>query len=724
MSEFGRRRIILRGIVQGVGMRPFIASVASAFNVTGFCGNSDTEVFVEAQGERVDEFAQALVDKLPPLAHVMSREVTTLAPVPGEEAFNIRPSQHTPGEKTLIPPDVAMCADCAAEIHDSTNRRYRYPFTTCTNCGPRLSIITSLPYDRPNTTLSVFPLCPQCQREYSDPTDRRFHAQPISCPDCGPRCWIEQGGMLIDDPFDQLVMRVRKAWDAGEIVAVRGIGGFHLTCDATDPHAVARLREKKSRPTKPLAVMVPDLTTAHELGVVDDETLLAGPARPIVTVPVGQRQLAGIAPGLNSIGLMLPYSPLHQLLVDRPIVATSGNPSGEPVCFTNEQARVQLAHLCDMFLMHDREIHVPVEDSVFLGKMPIRRSRGFAPVPVPIRSGPTVLAVGGELKNTFTLAVGGYAHVSAHVGDMGSWTAQGNFERAVDQMLSMRNAHPELVVADLHPGYATTNWAQRFVDKHGLELALVQHHHAHALSLLASHGRIGERAAVATLDGTGYGTDGTIWGGEVLTILPDGSFERSWHLPTFGIVGGDRAVKHPWRLALALCHRAGQDMDISGIDQDELTLVRSQLTSGVGVVETSSTGRLFDAVAYLLGAVTEVTYEGEAAMKLEALATGDAPLEPASTWEEMIARVVAPGERRYQARQFHRDLAWLISRELVKADTPAVGLSGGSAYNTILARDIAEFVGHPLLQHTTIPAGDGGLSLGQAVAGRLLADSR
>ncbi len=716
-------------------MRPHIARAARRAGVRGFTGNSSTEVFIEAQGD-LAAFEECLNADLPPLAFIVERETSDLPDLPpgAEDGFDIVESTLKEGETTLIPPDTSICADCLADIADPENRRYQYPFTTCTNCGPRLSIIESLPYDRPNTTLKDFPLCPQCAAEYSDPRDRRFHAQPISCPDCGPSAWLELPGSTarIEGDFMDLVAQVRAAWDAGQIVAVRGIGGFHLTCDATNSAAVELLRERKHRPTKPLALMVPTLADAARLGA--PHPLLESAARPIVSVPMTPQapsDLPGIAPGLDTVGLMLPYSPLHCLLVDRPIVATSGNLSGQPLVYGLEEARAQLSGLCDLFLMHDREIHVPVEDSVFIAAgassaTPVRRSRGLAPVPIPLPEGPTVLAVGGELKNTFTLAIGRWGHMSAHVGDMGTLAAQENFTRAVEQLSTLRGAEPELVACDLHPGYSTTAWAERFADRLGIEVCYVQHHHAHALSLMAEHGidlrDNGKAAVVAALDGTGYGTDGTIWGGEVLTLRGAG-FERSWHLPGFGLAGGDRAVREPWRLALAV--HPGLKLP----DSPEVRLVRSQLESGLGVVHTSSVGRLFDAASYLLGAVETVSYEGEAAMRLEALAArvqpgAGAPL--AESYEELLARLLEPGDAALRARQFHRDLAGLIARAMVTAaaaaGTDVVGVTGGSAVNGILLGYLTgdlRAAGFEPLVHRAIPPGDGGLSLGQALGARL-----
>ncbi|GAB2500420.1 carbamoyltransferase HypF [Corynebacterium atrinae] len=734
VMELTRRRYRLFGVVQGVGFRPHVAQVAQKFPVTGFCGNNDREVFIEVQGtlSDVEAFYAELLETLPALATVVRADVDKQDP--REEAgFRIVPSEHVPGARTLLPPDVATCADCLADMSDPANRRYRYPFTTCTNCGPRLSIIQGLPYDRPLTTMRDFPMCPACQAEYEDPRDRRFHAQPISCPDCGPRLWTSPES---EDVFHA----VRMALDAGQIIAVRGIGGFHLLCDAQSPSALRTLRERKNRPGKPLAIMAPTLESARTLAVFsqEEEELLLSPARPIVIAPSRGVLPEEVAPGLSDVGIMLPYSPLHHLLVDRPVAATSGNVAGEPLCFSNDQALEKLGGIADLFVLHDREIHVPVEDSVFIGSTPARRSRGYAPVPIPLPPGPSVLAVGGELKNTFTLAHEDYAHVSAHIGDMGSLATQEAFERAVEQLLSMRRGAPELVVCDLHPGYSTSSWAARFAERHGLDLVEVQHHHAHALSLLAEHGIFQGPAVVATLDGTGFGLDGTIWGGELLTLSPTlDQAARTWHLPDFPLVGGDRAVTHPWRSALGVAAAYGLDWSPPGAPAAEVELVRSQLSSGIGTVSTSSTGRLFDAAAAFLGVVPgAITFEAQAAMSLEGLAsTGAYPDRIPDSIPALMAALLdaslTPADR---ARLFHAGLARLVGGELLRAaddaGTEVIGLTGGCALNRILVADlqaVIEGTGHRLLLHEKVPANDGGLSLGQALAGRLavgLTDSR
>lgn len=786
-----RYLITLRGIVQGVGMRPVIATLANRFAVTGFCGNTATEVFIEIQGNAdiLNQFHDTLLQSLPPLARVTSHTITEIPVREADTGFRIVESVPTQDSvtatsqpKTLIPPDVTICADCIADIADPDNRRYRYPFTSCTNCGPRLSIIEALPYDRPRTTLKNFPLCTECTKEYTDPHDRRYHAQPISCPQCGPTLWLTLGepttsGSTLNpvafqpvaDSFVSFGARANEAWasahtatpraatdttiaqaqqliSAGQILAVRGIGGFHIMCDATHHEAVTALRARKHRPDKPFAVMVPNLETAQRIARLTcaEEEILTSPARPVVVAAAQEDFLTNnpqIAPGLTEIGIMLPYSPLHLLLVDRPMIATSANVSGEPMIFTNDLAHRQLLEtgIVDGLLCHDREIHVPVEDSVVVSTTVARRGRGLAPVPVDVvetAKNPTVLAVGGELKNTFCLAHGGFAHISTHIGDMGSYAAQQSFERAVVQQLSFQDTVPDVVVCDLHPDYATTNWAQRFCDAHDIPLMLMQHHHAHAVSLLAEHHRFspggsGVVGVIAALDGTGFGTDGTIWGGEIVKISADASMRRLWHLPTFPLVGGDVAVLHPWRQAAGLCHRLGIDFQPpASVPKAHSRLVASQLDSGVGVVETSSLGRLFDAAASLLDLAHHVTYEAQAAMLVEQCARDvrlPADFIPATSLAGVVEKLLeADTPRTIRAREFHRNVAALIAAELCAAahaaGTTTIGVTGGCALNRLLVADVSQLCaaeGYELLTHQVVPPTDGGISLGQAVYGRL-----
>ena len=760
-----RREYLLRGVVQGVGFRPHVATVAALHPVTGFCGNDDLQVFIAAQGEPgvLDAFLDDLLATLPPLARVIGRSSRELPLLPEETGFRIVPSRHLSGVRTLIPPDVATCADCLADMADPGNRRFGYAFTTCTNCGPRLTIIEDLPYDRPATTMRVFGMCSACQREYSDPYDRRYHAQPISCYDCGPRIWLTRNGEdAATRPTGEVtaaeqaavIDEARARLQAGEMLAVKGLGGFHLMADARHGEAVARLRERKRRSGNPFAVMVPDLEAAAELADLSSaqKDALSSPARPIVIAPMASTYnlVDAVAPGLSDVGVMLPYTPLHALLLSPglALVATSGNLSEEPLCYTNNDALDRLAGLADSFLLHDRDIHVPVEDSVMLampdgGSLPVRRSRGHAPLPVLLPSGadgPVVLAVGGELKNTFALASGDMAFVSAHVGDMGSLASQWAFEASVRQLVGIHRREPEVVACDLHPGYATTAWAERYIESHSdVRLVPVQHHVAHALSLLAEHGIADGPVVVAALDGTGYGTDGTIWGGEVLVLAEQGrspwSWRRAWHVPTFGLVGGDRAVRQPWRVAQGLASAWGLDITDTpatlGAPVAELRLVRSQLASGHGVVATSSVGRLFDAASALLGVCLETSYEAQAAMLLEgaaasvdAVRTGAEPATLRDVFGELLAHVERPVPER--ALRFHLGLADVlaarVAAEATAAGTHLVGLTGGVSVNRVFSTALVASLrerGFDVLTHRVVPPTDGGLSLGQAWAGRL-----
>lgn len=757
-----RRAYELRGVVQGVGFRPHVAQVAAQFPITGFVGNDDESVFIEAQGTlaAVEGFMETMLATLPPLASVLRNVSKDLPEQEDETEFRIVPSRRRSGARTLIPPDTATCPDCQAEMADPTNRRYLYPFTTCTNCGPRATIMVDLPYDRDTTTMVKFPMCPACHEEYTNPTNRRYHAQPVSCYDCGPVLWVSpatapdlrppEGNRrpLIAAALDE----ARQRLCAGEILAVKGIGGFHLMCDARNEEAVARLRKRKNRGDKPFAVMVGDAAAAARLAQLDADQLrtLQTAARPIVIAPFGaEYDLApAIAPGLGDVGILLPYAPLHLELLSgecaqMALVATSGNLAGEPLCFTNEDAAERLAGIVDAFVFHDRDIHLPMEDSVFLANsqvtIPSRRSRGYAPLPVALSQPATVpiLAVGGELKNTFCLANGNWAHISGHIGDMGTLASQEAFDRAVTQMLNFQRQRPEKVVCDLHPNYSTVSWAERFAASHDIELAQVQHHVAHAYSLLVEHSWL-DPAVVVAVDGTGYGTDGTIWGGEVLNM--DGSqWQRSAHVPTFSLVGGDRAVRYPWRVALGIAHDWGLDWITEAISAEigerqgkstELELVKSQLASGFGVSTTTSCGRLFDAAAAILGIRTEVTYEAQAAMELERVATGwvnahpEAVLPQVDSYLELVEQLGdADRPVGQRAWAFHVGLAQLLGNQArqaaEQADTKTVGLTGGVALNRLFTRHFVDFLeesGYRVLTHRNVPPNDGGLSLGQAWA--------
>ncbi len=757
-----RRAYRLRGVVQGVGFRPHVAKVAADFPLSGFVGNDDESVFIEVQGSArdIESFIAKMLATLPPLARVLQSVSQEIPEQEGENGFRIVSSRRRSGARTLIPPDTATCPDCRQEMADPNNRRYHYPFITCTNCGPRATIMLDLPYDRDTTTMVKFPMCPACRAEYTDPENRRYHAQPVSCFDCGPVLWVSDTASpnlqppagdrrsLIATALSEARTRLRH----GEILAVKGIGGFHLMCDARNQEAVARLRERKNRGDKPFAVMAPSLKAARGLACLSDSQLeeLASPARPIVIAPFApEYDLApAVAPGLGDVGILLPYAPLHLELLsaecdEMMLVATSGNLAGEPLCFTNEDALARLAGIADGFVFHDRDIHLPMEDSVFLAypqvTIPSRRSRGYAPLPValPQAAAAPILAVGGELKNSFCLASGDWAHISGHIGDMGTLASQEALDRAVTQMLNFQHSRPEKVVCDLHPAYSTVSWASRFANQRGIELLQVQHHVAHSYSLLAEHSHL-DPAIVVAVDGTGYGTDGTIWGGEILEIA-GAAWNRRAHLPSFSLVGGDRAVRYPWRVALGIAHDWKLDEITQKISAEigdrqgqgtELKLVTSQLNSGFGVVAATSCGRLFDAAAAILGICTEVSYEAQAAMELEHAATtwanrnAGAKAHRFDSYRELF-EMLTENEREVGelAWQFHLGMAQLLAAQAgehaQKAGIKTVGLTGGVALNRLFSNHFVQVMhegGYEVLIHKTVPPNDGGLSLGQAWA--------
>ncbi len=756
-----RRRIVVRGVVQGVGFRPFVLRTAAELDLTGHCGNDEGSVFIEAEGTvgALDELVRRLHAEPPPLAVIGDVAFETVAPV-GDASFRIVPSRSRSGTRTLVSPDVGTCEDCLRELADPADRRHRHPFITCTNCGPRFTIIEDLPYDRPATTMAAFALCARCEQEYADPADRRHHAQPIACHDCGPRMWLEEDGREVTGD-DAVLARVQQLLRDGAIVAVKGVGGFHLACDAGNAETVRLLRERKHRPDKPFAVMARDLAAARAVAEVSAraEASLTQPARPIVLLPSRGMAADGIAPGLDEIGVMLPYTALHHLLFapladdggcPPLLVMTSGNLADEPLCHTNDDARTRLRDLADAFLMHDRDIAVPCDDSVVAlwdgAELPVRRSRGYAPLPVTLSaSGPVTLAVGAEVKNTFCLARDEMAFCSGHLGDMGSLESQAAFGTAVAQLTALHAAVPELLVADDHPAYSTRRWAERYADEHDVPLLTVQHHHAHVASLLAEHGRVGEPMLGVAFDGTGYGCDRSIWGGELLLVGADvGAAARVGHLEPFVLPGGDRAVRNPFRVALSLLAAAGvpeaEGLDLtSACRGDEQDVVRAQLASGVGCVATTSVGRLFDGVASLLGVRHTVSYEAQAAIELEALARTATQPEPLVMEVEddqlllgRLVRDLVDGIRSGRSRAglalgFHRALAAataeLVGAAAVRHGVTTVGLTGGVFQNRVLLGELAGLLrasGLTVLTHRRVPANDGGLSLGQAVVGRAL----
>jgi hydrogenase maturation protein HypF len=760
-----RQRFTVTGVVQGVGFRPFVHRIATDLGLTGFVGNDSGAVFLEVQGPGacIGEFRRRLRAEAPPLAsisavHIVDVDTDRLC----DSGFRIVDSQPVAGATTPIPPDIAVCDDCIAELFDPRDRRYRHPFVTCTNCGPRFTIIRALPYDRPATTMSAFAMCERCAAEYHDPADRRFHAQPIACPHCGPSLWFAAHAERVAGS-DAALGATQRALAAGAVVAIKGVGGYHLACRVDDEAAVIALRTRKARGAKPFAMLVRDLDVARRYAHIDDSeaAVLSSPARPIVLLrrrrdaPLAE----AVAPGSPLVGLMLPYSPIHHLLlapvpgVDAPVphslVLTSANRSDDPICFTEDDAVQRLPPLCDAVLDHDRPIHVPCDDSVVRvvddRELPIRRSRGYAPLPVDLgRDGPAVLAVGGELKNTFCLTDGPRAYLSGHIGDMETLESLRAFERAVGQLSEIRH-EPVRLAADLHPGYHTRTWAERRAGIRPLDL--IQHHHAHVVSLLAEHGRLGEPVIGVSFDGTGYGCDQTIWGGEILKLGPDSHrFARVGHLLPVPLPGGDAAVRNPWRMALSQLWMAGIDWTpdlppIAAATPAELRLTRSQLESGTGCVPCSSMGRLFDAVASLLGVRQRIDYEGQAAIELEALAESmgdtagpdlrlavraDGVIDPAGMLRAMVSALRAGVQTAVLAAEFHQAVAVAVTEAARKAAGPVrlVGLTGGVFQNVLLLRGCRQRLqqaGFEVLTHHTVPPNDGGLALGQAAISVLTA---
>jgi hydrogenase maturation protein HypF len=704
-----RRRIRVRGVVQGVGFRPFVHRVATREGLRGRVWNDGDGVVVEVEGPAaaLDAFARALEDESPPLARVASVASELVAPV-GEHGFAVVAS-HGGGRSAVVPPDVATCDDCLRELFDPKDRRYRYPFVNCTNCGPRLTIVVGVPYDRPSTTMAPFPLCPDCRREYEDPADRRFHAEPIACPACGPRLSL---------PLGDAVAALRE----GAIVAVKGLGGYHLACDATSEHAVARLRERKGREEKPLAVMSADPFALADPTPAELD-LLRSPARPIVLVRrrCDAAVAPSVAPGTPWLGLMLPYTPLHHLLatdIGLPLVMTSGNRTDEPIAFDDDEARRRLGDVADLFLAHDRPIHRRCEDSVVRAGFPLRRSRGYAPssLTLPLALERPLVAAGAELKSTFCVARGAEAFLSSHLGDLTGEEAHAAFRHDLALWLDMLGVEPAAIACDLHPDYLSTSWAW----EQGLPVVEVQHHHAHAAACLAEHGETRPALAVV-LDGTGYGADGTIWGGEVLRC-DLGSFERVAHLEPVPLPGGEAAVREPWRIAAAHLERAGRP-----VPWQRWELVRQSLA--VNAPLSSGAGRLFDACSALLGVRKRISYEGQAAIELEHLADDvEAPAYAcaiaggAIRGSDLIAAAhddLAAGRDRAEiAAAFHEGIAAAFATACAAAGgSKTVALSGGCLQNLRLLASLRarlERQGFRVLTHAAVPPNDAGVSYGQA----------
>jgi hydrogenase maturation protein HypF len=738
-----RRAILVRGTVQGVGFRPTVYRLACAHRLAGFVRNDAAGVWieVEGEGEEVDRFPAVLRDAAPPLSRIESMEVVALPPR-GERRFRVAESCAGGGARAAIPADAATCDACLRELFDQDDRRYRYPFVNCTDCGPRYTIVRDGPYDRARTTMARFTLCAACREEYEDPASRRFHAEPNACPACGPRLAILGRGAAA--PGEEALAAASAALARGEIVAVKGLGGFFLAVNARDEPAVARLRARKGRPDKPLALMARDLGEARRAAEVDDQAaaLLRSRASPIALLPAraGADVAPSVAPRLRELGVMLPYTPLHHLLLaDGPplLVMTSGNRSGEPIARDDAEARERLGGVADLILTHDREIHSRADDSVFRaargGPRPLRRARGLVPDAVALPgAGPPVLAVGAELKAAVCLARDGVAYLSPHLGDLSHPAAYRYFEEVIEKLSRLLGVKPRAVAHDLHPDYRGTRWAL----ESGLPRVPVQHHHAHVAACLAESGRAGPAIGVA-FDGTGCGPAGEAWGGEVLRADLAG-FRRLAHLRAVALPGGEAAIRQPWRVAAAALLDAGEPLDLLGrIPPRRLAAVARLVEAGVASPRATGAGRWFDAVAALCGLRDEIAYEGQAAVELEA-AAAPGPAEP-YPWsnapggegvEEIdlrpAVRAIAADVRRGAgassvAARFHETLARIVAAACRRAreveGLACVALSGGCFQNRLLEERAAlllEADGFEVLVHRKVPPNDGGLALGQA----------
>jgi hydrogenase maturation protein HypF len=731
------------GIVQGVGFRPFVYTLATGLGLTGHVGNDADGVFVEIEGPAaaVSKFLLALERDAPPLARI-ERVTATAMTARGSRSFAIAASGPAGRPNTLVSADTATCAQCLRELADPADRRFGYPFINCTNCGPRFTIIRDVPYDRPLTTMADFEMCGPCAAEYHDPANRRFHAQPTCCPACGPRLALlgPAGNALPGPPLSRTAELLRE----GRVLAIKGLGGYHLAADAACPQAVAALRARKHREDKPFAVMVADLAAARRLCELDDAAagLLTSPGRPIVllTRRLDANVAASTAPGNRSLGIMLPYTPLHHLLlqaVGRPIVLTSGNVSDEPILFRDDDALAALGGIADAFCVHDRAIHVRTDDSVtrvFGGRpMLIRRSRGYVPEPISVsRAFPRpVLACGAELKNTFCLARDRHAFVSHHIGDLENAETLRSFTEGIEHFRRLFDIDPRVVAHDLHPEYLSTKYA---LELDGVDLAGVQHHHAHIASCLADNGTDGPVIGVA-FDGTGYGTDGTIWGGEFLVADLTG-FERAGHLAPVPMPGGAAAIRQPWRMAAAYLDADPGHLDVMRRNAERWPTIVAMARKRVNSPLTSSAGRLFDAAAAILGVRDAINYEGQAAVELEQLADpGETGAYPAGieTGPPFRARggdllhavvddLAAGTSAAVIAARFHHGVAALIEAGCLltreRSGLGTVALSGGVFQNQLLLRGAVrrlEARGFRVLVHSRVPCNDGGISLGQAV---------
>jgi len=753
-ASYSRLYLQLQGVVQGVGFRPFVYRLATELALCGWVNNTVSGVFIEVEGngETLKTFQERLLTDKPSIARVDEVKATWLDPI-GYQEFEIRasPSTERDPKSAGVLPDLATCSDCLAEIFDPNHRRYRYPFTNCTHCGPRYTIIQGLPYDRATTTMRHFQMCPACQAEYENPRDRRFHAQPNACPNCGPQLTF-WGQEKVEG--DEALIATAEALRQGKIVAVKGLGGFHLMVDARNEAAVSQLRQRKQRPTKPLAVMYPSLESVkNDCQVSDTEAeILQSPAAPIVllTQRTATRSIApAVAPNNPNLGVMLPYTPLHHLLLTElqfPVVATSGNLANEPICTEETEARERLKGIADCFLVHNRPIARPVDDSVvriILDQLTLlRRARGYAPfstrLALPHRqpSSP-ILAVGGHLKNTIALYQNQQVVLSQHIGDLETARSRQAFSETLQSLADLYDFQPSQITCDRHPDYYSSQYAQQVATEKDLPLMPVQHHLAHILAGMAEH-HLSPPVLGIAWDGTGYGLDRSIWGGEFILVTPE-TWQRVAHWRTFRLPGGEKAIKEPRRSALGLLYEIYGEAAVTGFDfsPQELTILRSMLKQGLNTPRTSSVGRLFDAIAALVGLSPTVSFEGEAAMAMEfaingnlteqtypfQLIPGRGKQPDCLDWEPLVRAILKDVQAKRPlsliAAQFHNTLIAAISAIAHRINTPTIVLTGGCFQNQYLLEKAVQTTRVENLQPywcQTLPPNDGGIAFGQVVA--------
>jgi hydrogenase maturation protein HypF len=752
-----KRAIIgISGVVQGVGFRPFVYRLAEELHLSGWVRNTSGKVEIEIEGEESDLqiFIEELKTQAPPQARIEHIQAI-FAPLKGYSGFHIDESQPQEGQYQLVSPDIATCPDCQKEIFDPGDRRYRYPFTNCTNCGPRFTIIEDIPYDRPKTTMREFKMCPQCEKEYQDPLDRRFHAQPNACPVCGPKLeLVDANGAKVNCP--DVIQKAVELLNEGKILAVRGLGGFQLACDATNTETVKKLRGRKHRPAKPFAVMVDSLAEVRKHGVISEEeaSLLQSPENPIVLL-AWQKSTSDIvdevAPGLDYLGVMLPYTPLHHILlkdVGIPLVMTSGNLSEEPIAKDNEEALIRLKGIADYFILHNREIYARYDDSVSIVEdgqpVAVRRARGYAPYPIilPYES-KQILACGAELKNTFCLTRDNHAFLSQHIGDMENEETLEHFENTIELYKRLFRIDPELIACDLHPEYLPSKYAAALASEKKLSLMRVQHHHAHIVSCMVENELKGPVIGVA-FDGVGYGTDGAIWGGEFM-LTDWNRFKRVGQFEYVPMPGGAAAIKKPYRMALGylyfLLGTVALPESMQKIKANEIDIIKRQIKRKINCPLTSSAGRLFDAVAAITGVRDEIDYEAQAAIELEMLGTGYIDSKSSQVYpfnievergiriirlKKLFEAVLRDVENRVTVPEISARLHHTVASITVKMcqdiameiGLEQVILSGGVFQNRLLlrlTRKQLEEAGLKVFTHHLVPCNDGGIALGQAV---------